>query len=111
MCFKAKYRIVAEVESVYGKCPVYSGGEKIVIENGVVDLAETDAICLQLLSTLIHTYMAREHIDYWREAGGFDYTKEKTKCPRAGPPHGEGYVIVSLKETPTKIRESIGGEN
>lgn len=102
MSFKAKYRVVAKIESVYGDCPVYNGGEKIVMENGVINLAETDAICLQLLSTLIHEYMARQHMDYWYTGEGFDYAKEKTKCPRAGPPHGEGYVIVSYEAIPVE---------
>jgi len=102
LCFNAKYRVVAKIESVYGECPVYEGGEKIVMENGVIDLAETDAVCLQLLSTLIHEYMAKQHLDYWQSFGGFDYSKEKTKCPRTGPPHGEGYVIVSFESTPVE---------
>jgi hypothetical protein len=100
--FMAKNRVVAKIESVHGKCPVYEGGEKIVMENGVINLAETDAVCLQLLSTLIHEYMAKQHADYWQSFGGFDYSKEKTKCPRAGPPHGEGYVIVNFESTPVE---------
>jgi hypothetical protein len=102
LCFNAKYKLVAKVESVYGECPIYEGGEQIVRETGVINLAETDAVCLQLLSTLIHEYMAKQHLDYWQSFGGFDYSNEKTKCPRAGPPHGEGYVIVSCESTPIK---------
>ena len=102
LCYRAKYRFVAKIESVFGKCPVYKGGEKIVLENGEIDLEDSDAVCLQLLSTMMHGYMARQHEDYWRTTGGFDYSKEKSKCPRGSPPYGEGYVLVSYETIPVE---------
>jgi uncharacterized repeat protein (TIGR04076 family) len=100
MAYKAKYKVVATIDSVHGTCPIYRGGEKIVMQDGILNLKETDAVCLQLLSTLIHEYMAKQHQDYWQTTGGFDYSKEKTKCPRGGPPYGDGYVIVSSESIP-----------
>lgn len=99
MSFDAKYKVVAKIDSVYGKCPVYKGGEKIVMEDGTLNLQETDAVCLQLLGTLIHEYMVKQHRNYWETSetlDSWDYSKEKTKCPRVGPPFGEGYVVVSF---------------
>lgn len=100
MAYKTKYKVVATIDAVHGTCPVYQGGEKIVMEDGMLNLKETDAVCLQLLSTLIHEYLVKQHQDYWQTSGGFDYAHEKTKCPRGGPPYGDGYVIVSTESIP-----------
>ena len=103
MANKAKCKVIATIDDVHGICPVYKGGEKIVMQDGILNLEETDAVCLQLLSTLIHEYMVKQHQDYWKTEGGFDYSKEKTKCPRGGPPYGEGYVIVSTESIPQEL--------
>lgn len=106
MSYYAKHKLIAKIDTVFGRCPVYQGGEQIVMEHGILNMEETDAVCLQLLSTLIHEYMARQHQEYWETGEGFDYSQEKTKCPRGGPPFGEGYVIVSYESIPLEPTET-----
>jgi len=98
---KAKYKVIAKIDSIIGSCPVYKGGEKIVVENSAINLDETDAVCLPLLSTMMHEFMWRQHLGHGSAgAGGWDYSKERTKCPKAAPPYGEGYVVVSWETVP-----------
>jgi len=43
-----------EVCEIRGKCPVYEVGDKIVINDPMILLERTDALCTHALSTLLH---------------------------------------------------------
>ncbi len=48
-----------EVVDIKGDCPVYSLGDKIVLDDGYrVNLAETDAICMHSLASIFPYYVA-----------------------------------------------------
>ncbi len=52
-------KLVIEVEEIEGKCPVYSVGERIVLDDGYkVNLKETDNICLHSLGSILPYYVA-----------------------------------------------------
>ncbi|MFW6065010.1 MAG: TIGR04076 family protein [Candidatus Natronoplasma sp.] len=44
-----------------GDCPVFEEGDKIVIDDPVVDLQRTDAICTHALDTILHYTTALEN--------------------------------------------------
>lgn len=48
------YRVTLKVKEIRGKCPLeYALGEKIVIENGLINLKESDRVCLYALGGLL----------------------------------------------------------
>jgi uncharacterized repeat protein (TIGR04076 family) len=49
-----------EVCEVRGKCPVYKVGDKIVVDDPVIVLDKTDALCTHALSSLLHYVLALE---------------------------------------------------
>jgi len=49
-----------EVCEMRGKCPVHKVGDKIVIDDSKIVLRETDALCTDALSSLLHYVPALE---------------------------------------------------
>ncbi|MFB0566207.1 MAG: TIGR04076 family protein [Candidatus Aminicenantaceae bacterium] len=52
-------KLIVEVIEIKGTCPVYTIGDRIVLDNGYkVNLGETDNICLHSLASLLPYYNA-----------------------------------------------------
>lgn len=52
-------RLTIKAVAVKGTCPVYNIGDKIVIDDGFrLNLAETDAVCMHSLASLMPYYVA-----------------------------------------------------
>ena len=52
-------KLIIEVEEIEGKCPVYSEGERIILDDGYkVNLKETDNICMHSLGSILPYYVA-----------------------------------------------------
>ena len=52
-------KLIIEVVDIKGECPVYSLGDKIVLDDGYkVDPKKTDNICLHSLASLLPYYNA-----------------------------------------------------
>lgn len=52
-------KLIVEVIDIKGNCPVYTNGDKIVLDEGYkVNLEETDNICLHSLASLLPYYNA-----------------------------------------------------
>ena len=49
-----------EVCEIRGKCPVYTVGDRIVIDDPKIVLERTDALCVHALSSLLHYVLALE---------------------------------------------------
>ena len=101
MTGKGMYKVIAKIEEIVGECPVYRGGERIVVEGNEVNMEETDAICIPLLASLIDGVKWRQHLGM-KGSGeeGWDYSKERQMCPRNAHPHGRGFAIVSWEVSP-----------
>jgi len=93
-------KVIVRIDEVVGECPVYKGGEKIVIEGDEVDTDESDAVCLPLLSSLVDGVKWRQHLGMKGSGGGWDYSKERQKCPRNDRPYGKGFAIVTWEVSP-----------
>ena len=50
--------VIIRVKEIKGKCEVFEGGEKIVIEGAEINLEKTDKICIHALSSLLHYIVA-----------------------------------------------------
>ena len=52
-------KLIIEVAEIKGKCPVYSEGERIILDDGYkVNLKETDNICMHSLGSILPYYVA-----------------------------------------------------
>ncbi len=50
-------KLIIEVTEIEGKCPVYSLGDRIILDDGYkVNLRETDNICMHSLSSILPYY-------------------------------------------------------
>jgi len=47
-------KVIIRVKEIRGKCAVFEGDEKIVIEGAEINLEEIDEICIHALSSLLH---------------------------------------------------------
>ena len=88
---EGKFRVIAEIVAVEGQCPVYTVGDRVVIENDVVNLKETRQICLPFLAGVMHKYQL------YQFRGGEGPT---LKCPMIGPPRGYGNVFYRYRTEP-----------
>ena len=88
-----KFRVIVQVVAVEGKCPVYEVGDRIVVENDVVNMRETSGLCLPLLADVMHSYQPFQ----FRGGGGTTH-----KCPMIGPPRGYGYIMYRYATEPLK---------
>ncbi|MGC9317654.1 MAG: TIGR04076 family protein [Armatimonadota bacterium] len=52
-------RLVVRVESVRGRCPVYTEGDLIVLDDGFrLNLQETTAVCMHSLASILPYHIA-----------------------------------------------------
>ncbi len=105
-----KNRVLIEVVEIEGKCPVYTVGDVMVIEEPQLLLAETTALCLRAMGPLMtHVISIAGGVDPSTAEGGVLHDlanptvpAEKgvhyTQCPMPGKPYSEyGPVLFRLK--------------
>jgi uncharacterized repeat protein (TIGR04076 family) len=86
--------VVCEIR---GKCPVYKVGDRIVIDDPEIVLAETDALCVHALSSLLHYVLILEKGGDPVELG---LTKAEDKehayiqCVDPGEPYTRGGTVI-----------------
>ncbi|OEU63394.1 MAG: hypothetical protein BBJ57_00565 [Desulfobacterales bacterium PC51MH44] len=52
-------QLIIKVVDIKGKCPVYTIGDKIVLQQGyILDPKETDIVCMHSLASIIPYYIA-----------------------------------------------------
>jgi len=98
----SKYKIVIEVIKVYGKCPVYSEGDRITIIMPELILAGTDKICIHAFLAM-QTFIQALARGFSAKLLGIGKTDDEgyVQCPDPGPPYTEGgRVIFKIKRVP-----------
>ncbi len=78
-----------------GRCPVYRGGERILIRGPEIDMKNTDRVCIHALSSILHFAVAlREGVDPSRlglcRAGDSAFLQ----CLDPGPPLTPGGTVI-----------------
>ncbi|MEM2863771.1 MAG: TIGR04076 family protein [Candidatus Bathyarchaeia archaeon] len=89
-------KLVIRVKEIKGRCAVFKGGEKIVVEGAEVNLREMDKICIHALASLLHYLVAlREGVN----PVGLGLSREEEKayiqCLDPGEPYTNGGTVVS----------------
>ena len=88
-------RLVIRVKEIRGRCVVFKGGEKIVVEGAEVNLRETDKICIHALASLLHYLVAlREGVDPVRLGLSKEGEKAYIQCVDPGEPYTNGGTVV-----------------
>lgn len=88
-------RLVIRVKEIRGRCVVFKGGEKIVVEGAEVNLRETDKICVHALASLLHYLVAlREGVDPVRLGLSKEGEKAYVQCVDPGEPYTNGGTVV-----------------
>ena len=87
--------MIIRVKEIRGRCPVYKGGEKIVIEGPEIVLEKTDKLCIHALATILH-YAAslREGVDPVKLGLAKKGKKAYIQCLDPGEPYTNGGTVI-----------------
>jgi len=98
------HRLVLTVKKIRGKCPVHKRGDRIVVDSPEIITAETDALCVHALGSMLSMLvpLARglnfRDLSLAREEGNVGYVQ----CLDPGRPYTlGGTVIFEIKREPT----------
>jgi uncharacterized repeat protein (TIGR04076 family) len=102
-----KYKIISEVAYIgalgggEGKCPVYKVGDKIVWNGSVLNLQETDAVCLMALYSYNWHHIWEKGDDLIYKIIAQDQRESWHGCPMPGDPYTPcGRVIFKDRRVP-----------
>lgn len=83
------------VVEVRGNCPVYRGGERILIRGPEIDMKGTDRICIHAMATLLHYAVAlREGVSPSSLGLCSEGDSAFLQCPDPGPPLTPGGTVI-----------------
>lgn len=87
--------MIIKVKEIRGRCPVYKGGEKIVIEGPEIVPEKTDKLCIHALATLLHYAVAlREGVDPVKLGLAKKGDKAYIQCLDPGEPYSNGGTVI-----------------
>ena len=87
--------MIIRVKEIRGRCPVYKGGEKIVIEGPEIVLEKTDKLCIHALATILHYAVAlREGVDPVKLGLAKKGKKAYIQCLDPGEPYTNGGTVI-----------------
>lgn len=91
--------VIIKVEEIKGSCPIFHKNDRIVIKNAIIDLQNTDAVCIHAIHSLVHFALAlREGADPEKLGLTTEGDKAYVQCPDPGPPYTlGGTVVFSIK--------------
>jgi len=88
-------KVIIRVKEIRGKCAVFKGNERIVIEGAEINLEETDKICIHALSSLLHYVIAlREGADPVKLGLAKERKVAYVQCVDPGEPYTNGGTVV-----------------
>jgi len=98
-------RLIVTVKEIRGKCPVHKVGDKIVVDAPEIDTAQTDALCVHALGSMLSLMipLARgvsfKDLGLTCKEGNVGYVQ----CLDPGEPYTPGgTVIFEIKREPIR---------
>jgi len=98
-------RVIVTVKEIRGKCPVHKVGDKIVVEAPKIVTAETDALCIHALGSMLSMIiplargMSFKDLGLAHKEGNTGYVQ----CLDPGQPYTPGgTVIFEIRREPLK---------
>lgn len=90
-----KYRVIATVKEIRGKCPLYNIGDEIVFESFYVKSRRSRDVCMHafsgmstIVSALLHVISAKDLEIGSKPDVGY------IQCPDRGPPYTKGGTVM-----------------
>jgi len=87
-------RLIIKAVKIKGKCPVFTAGDKIVIEGAKVNLEETDAICTHAFASFLPYIVALRKGVRASDIGLGKGEKAYVQCLDPGPPYTDGGTVI-----------------
>jgi uncharacterized repeat protein (TIGR04076 family) len=88
-------RVIVRVKEIRGRCAVFSGGEKMIIDDAEINLEETDKICIHALPSILHYITAlREGVDPVKLGLAKNGKKGYVQCADPGEPYTLGGKVI-----------------
>jgi uncharacterized repeat protein (TIGR04076 family) len=103
------YRLVITAKEIRGKCPVFTPGNRLVIDGPQILPQKTDAICVHALGSMLSMIVALSKGVSFKELG---LAKEEgevgyVQCLDPGPPTTSGgSVIFEITRAPKQMDEA-----
>jgi len=102
---KKVQRLVIKVKEIKGKCPVHKVGDKIIVEAPNIVTAETDALCVHALGSMLSMIIplakgvSFKDLGLAHKEGNVGYVQ----CLDPGEPYTSGgTVIFEIRREPAK---------
>jgi len=89
-------RLVITVKEIRGKCPVYEVGDKMIVDAPEIVTAETDALCVHALSSMISMIIPLARGVSFKELGLAykDGSVGYVQCLDPGEPYTPGGTVI-----------------
>ena len=93
---KEIYRLVITVKEIRGDCPVFSIGDRIVIEEPEIVPEKTDALCVHALGSMLSMIIALSRGASFKELGLATGEGDVgyVQCLDPGPPYTPGGTAI-----------------
>jgi len=91
-----KYRLIISVKEIRGNCPVFSVGDRIIVEAPKVVVEKTDSICVHVFGCMLSMIVALsrgisfKQLGLATEEGGKGYFQ----CLDPGKPYTNGGTVL-----------------
>ena len=90
-----RYRVVAAVREIRGKCPIYNLGDKIVFEGFCIKSSDSRDICIHVFSAMSTLLSAFLHGTSAKDLGiGSEPDTGYIQCPDPGRPYTKGGTVI-----------------
>jgi len=87
--------LIISVKEIRGKCPIFKGGERIVIRDAEIDLKNTDKLCIHALTSILHYAVAlREGVNPIKLGLTKKGKKAYIQCLNPGKPYTKGGTVI-----------------
>lgn len=90
------YRLIITAKEIRGNCPVFSVGDRVVIESPDIVPEKADALCIHALGSMLSVIIALSRGVSFKELG---LAKEEgdlgyVQCLDPGPPYTPGGTVL-----------------
>jgi uncharacterized repeat protein (TIGR04076 family) len=97
MGFKEGFRLIIAVKEIRGICPVFSVGDKIVIESPKMIINETDKFCIHAFGSMLSMIVPLSHGISFKQLGLAREEGEErgfVQCLDPGKPYTNGGTVL-----------------
>jgi uncharacterized repeat protein (TIGR04076 family) len=88
-------RLIIRVKDIIGRCAVYNGGERIVVDDFIINPGQSDRICIHALAPILHYLTAlKEGVSTVKLGLSEEEGVAYIHCPDCGAPYTPGGRVI-----------------